>query len=113
MAFESIAQSASWFIDSEPIRARGIILNNSLDNSTEEIAKVGHPTGLILTPIAVCLPTFVYSVLPKFSSAGKGPFMDGKPKNIILYFSRGKGGGGGGGGGGSSMKTKSGAAAVE
>ena len=38
----------------------------------------------------------VPSVLPKFSSAGKGPFMDGKPKNIILYFSPGGGGGGSG-----------------
>ena len=34
-----------------------------------------------------------------FRSAGKGPFMDGKPKKYILLF-----GGGGGGGGGSEVR---------
>ena len=37
---------------------------------------------------AVVFPVFSLN----FSSAGKGPFMDGKAKNI--YFSKGRGGGG-------------------
>ena len=45
-------------------------------------------------PICVSDGNAVFSL--NFSSAGKGPFMDGKPKNIILYFSPGGGGGGGG-----------------
>ena len=40
------------------------------------------------------IPFSVFSL--NFSSAGKGPLMDGKAKNI--YFSK-RGGGGGGGGG--------------
>ena len=37
--------------------------------------------------------TYKYAVFSlNFSSAGKGPFMDGKAKNI--YFSKGRGGGG-------------------
>ena len=48
--------------------------------------------------VEACSPS-VFSL--NFSSAGKGPFMDSKAKNI--YFSK-RGGGGGGGRGGSGVR---------
>ena len=42
------------------------------------------------TLLAKCTAYPVFSL--NFSSVGKGPFMDGKAKNI--YFSKGRGGGG-------------------